>query len=69
MNAAARLGVYAAGLAVVFTGAFAAAGAVVPEETVTAWTQAAEGEEMNQHADGGHDEDPADTAASGHSGH
>ena len=51
MNAAARLGVYAAGLAVVFTGAFAAAGAVVPEETVRAWTQESEGA---QHADGGH---------------
>lgn len=43
MNAAGRLGAYAAGLAVVFTGAFAAASAVVPEETVETWTQQAEG--------------------------
>ena len=42
MNAAARLGTYAAGLAVVFAGAFAAGGALVPDETVAAWTQQAE---------------------------
>ncbi|WP_043807235.1 hypothetical protein [Paenarthrobacter aurescens] len=41
MNTAGRLGAYAAGLAVVFTGAFTAAGAVVPEQTVTAWQQSA----------------------------
>ncbi|MDQ0923413.1 hypothetical protein QF038_001921 [Pseudarthrobacter sp. W1I19] len=45
MNAAGRLGAYALGLAVVFTGAFAAAGAVVPEQTVTAWEQSAAGAE------------------------
>ncbi|ALU40875.1 hypothetical protein AS188_15255 [Kocuria flava] len=66
MNAAARLGLYAAGLAVIFTAAFATAGAVVPEETVTAWTQRAEGARTSQHTDGGHDDNPVDTAASGH---
>lgn len=59
MNAAARLGAYAAGLVVVFTGAFAAAGAVVPEETVSAWTQQADGA---PHADGGHEQGPAASA-------
>ncbi|WP_043497139.1 hypothetical protein [Georgenia sp. SUBG003] len=39
MNAPARIGVYAAGLAVVFGASAAVAGAVVPEQTVTAWTQ------------------------------
>lgn len=43
MNAGGRLGAYAAGLAVVFTGAFIAAAAVVPEQTVTAWQQSAGG--------------------------
>ncbi|WP_457973421.1 heavy-metal-associated domain-containing protein [Arthrobacter sp. D1-17] len=61
MNAAGRLGVYAAGLAVVFAGAFTAAGAAVPEETVTAWTQTAEGHEVDQH-NGGHQASPAQTA-------
>jgi hypothetical protein len=54
MNAAGRLGAYAAGLAVVFTGAFAAAGAAVPKETVAAWTQSAEGHGMDQHGTGNH---------------
>ncbi|MUN64870.1 heavy-metal-associated domain-containing protein [Kocuria sediminis] len=67
MNAAARLGAYAAGLAVVFTGAFAAAGAVVPETTVSAWTQQAEGTEMTQHTDSG--QDPAETTAGSRAGH
>ena len=61
MNAAARLGAYAAGLAVVFTGAFAAAGAVVPEATVSAWTQQAEGTQLTQHTDSG--QDPVETTA------
>ena len=69
MNAAGRLGAYSAGLAVVFTGAFAAAGAAVPEQTVAAWAQSAEGS-MDGHASGGHTEssasDPAaDTATAG----
>jgi hypothetical protein len=49
VSAAARLGAYAAGLAVVFAGAFAAGGALVPDETVAAWTQQAEGLRMDQH--------------------
>ena len=61
MNAAGRLGVYAAGLAVVFTGAFTAAGAAIPEETVAAWTQTAEGHEVDQH-NGGHKASAAPTA-------
>lgn len=65
MNAAGRLGAYAAGLAVVFTGAFAAAGAVVPEQTVSAWAQSAEGS-TGGHGSGGHAEsstpEPSPTA-------
>ncbi|WP_028280230.1 hypothetical protein [Arthrobacter sp. H5] len=62
MNTAGRLGAYAAGLAVAFGGAFAAAGAFVPEGTVSAWAQSAEGHTMDQpsdaagHSDGGHGE-------------
>lgn len=64
MKAAARLGAYAAGLAVVFTGAFAAAGAVVPKETVATWTQQAEG---TQHTDS--DQDPVEPTTDNHAGH
>ncbi|MET4095805.1 heavy-metal-associated domain-containing protein [Arthrobacter sp. UYCu712] len=53
MNAAGRLGAYAAGLAVVFTGAFAAAGAVVPDQAVTAWARSAE-DSSGGHAGAGH---------------
>lgn len=67
MNAAARLGAYAAGLAVVFTGAFAAAGAVVPEATVATWTQQAEGTQLTQHTDSG--QDPVETTTGSHPGH
>ncbi|KAE8765621.1 hypothetical protein [Georgenia thermotolerans] len=42
MNAPARIGLYAAGLAVVFVASAATAGAVVPEEAVQAWTQSAQ---------------------------
>ena len=69
MNAAARLGVYAAGLAVVFTGAFATAGAVVPEEAVQTWTQQAEGAQMDQHTGEGQDQTPAEPASDSHAGH
>lgn len=37
MNAPARLGLYAAGLVVVFGGAYALAGALVPESVVDDW--------------------------------
>lgn len=40
MNAPGRLGLYGAGLVVVFGAAFAAAGALVPDSTVTAWADA-----------------------------
>ena len=47
VNTPTRLGLYGAGLAVVFGGAFAAAGAVVPHSTVDHWTQEAKGHQMN----------------------
>ncbi len=47
MNTATRLGAYGAGLAVVFGGAFVAAGAVVPASTVSNWTNEAKGHNMN----------------------
>ena len=53
MNTATRLGAYAAGLAVVFGGAFVAADAVVPESTVSNWTKEAQGHEMDS-TTGGH---------------
>lgn len=39
MNTAGRLGIYGAGLVVVFGAAFAASGAIVPESAVASWTQ------------------------------
>ena len=53
MNAAGRLGAYATGLAVIFAASFAAAGAVVPEETVADWTQQAQEAVKNHPADPG----------------
>lgn len=52
MNAAGRLGAYAAGLAVVFAGAFTAAAALVPEQAVTGWQQSA----VSSAGHGGHAE-------------
>lgn len=52
MNTATRLGAYGASLAVVFGGAFVAADAVVPERTVTNWTNEADGHEMSSSASG-----------------
>src|SRR5687767_12535021 len=46
MNTTTRLGLYGAGLAVVFGGAFTAADAVIPETTVSNWTKAAKGHEV-----------------------
>ena len=40
MNTAGRLGLYGAGLVVAFGAAYVAAGAVVPDSTVAAWSQA-----------------------------
>jgi len=54
MNAAARLGMYGAGLAVVFGGAFVAADAVVPQSTVSNWTEEAEGHDMSSTSSTGH---------------
>ena len=47
MNAAGRLGLYAAGVAAAFAGAFGIAAAVVPPSAVSAW---AEGSGMEDHA-------------------
>ena len=47
MQTAARLGLYGGALALVFTSAVAAGGAFVPDRTVTAWTQAAQGADTN----------------------
>lgn len=41
MNAAGRLAAFGTGLAVAFAGAYAAAGAIVPESAVTTWQQQA----------------------------
>lgn len=49
MRAGARLAVYGAGLVVAFAGAFAAAGAVVPDSLVAA---RAEGNDVNTHGEG-----------------
>jgi hypothetical protein len=46
MKTATRLGLYGAGLAVVFGGAFTAADAVVPESAVSDWTEAAKAHEV-----------------------
>ena len=59
MNTAGRLGLYGAGLVVVFGAAFAAAGAIVPDSAVASWTE---------RGDTGHDahaetKDPAADAA------
>ncbi len=53
MNTATRLGAYGAGLALAFGGAFVAADAVVPESTVSNWTNEAKGHDMNG-TTGGH---------------
>ena len=53
MNTATRLGSYGAGLALVFGGAFVAADAVVPQSTVSNWTNEAKGHDMKSPT-GGH---------------
>jgi len=62
MKAGSRVGLYAAGLAVVFAASAATAGAVVPEESVAAWTNSVEDSEM-EHGATAHDEHPAATGA------
>jgi hypothetical protein len=47
VNTATRLGAYGAGLALVFGGAFVAADAVVPQSTVSNWTDEAKGHDMD----------------------
>lgn len=70
MNTAPRLGLYGAGLAVVFGGAFAAADAVVPQSAVNQWTQEAKGYQMNAQTNSGMNSGMAsDSATSGHADH
>lgn len=60
MNAAGRLGLYGAGVAVAFAGAFGVAALVVPDDVVAAWQDAT----TDQHTEGGHataEEDPMTT--------
>ncbi|UOR01466.1 heavy-metal-associated domain-containing protein [Leucobacter allii] len=64
MRAGARLALYGAGLVVAFGGAFAAAGAVVPDEFVAAWT---EGSDMDAQ-DAGHGGSGEPAGAHGPSG-
>lgn len=59
MNAGTRLALYGGGLVVAFAGAFFVAGAIVPEQTVTNWT---EGTEMKTH-NNDQDERTIDAAA------
>ncbi|OHV72998.1 heavy metal-binding domain-containing protein [Pseudofrankia sp. BMG5.36] len=47
MNVPTRLGVYAAGLAVLFGGAFVAGSAVIPDSTVASWTKTAQENSMD----------------------
>ena len=54
MNTATRLGAYGAGLALLFGGAFLAADAVVPQSTVTNWTNEAKGHDMDSTTGGHH---------------
>lgn len=48
MNAPQRLGIYGAGLAVLFVAAFAVAGAVVPESAVAAWSATTQDEKHGE---------------------
>lgn len=50
MNAAGRLGVYGAGVAVAFAGAFGIGALVIPDSVVASWQDAA----SEEHTDGGH---------------
>jgi len=61
MNTVTRLGLYGAGLAVVFGAAFTAADAVVPHSTVSNWAKEAKGHQMNN--------DHTSSAQDGHGGH
>lgn len=63
MNAAGRLGIYGAGLVVVFGAAFATAGAIVPDSAVASWAERGgaahdeqSGEEAAQYMDNKKDE-------------
>jgi len=59
MNTAGRLGLYGAGLVVVFGAAFATAGAVVPESAVASWTERGATAHSDEHEQDG----PAGAAA------
>ena len=61
MNAAGRLGIYGAGLVIVFGAAFAAAGALVPDSAVAAWAARSE----TGHEDSAADETPGEGGQEG----
>ena len=50
MNTAGRLGLYGAGLVVAFGAAYVAAGAIVPDSTVAAWSQASHADDTGHTA-------------------
>ena len=51
MNTAGRLGLYGVGLVVAFGAAYVAAGAIVPDSTVAAWSQASHADDTGHTAD------------------
>jgi len=59
MNAAARLGAYGVGLVLIFGGAVAVSGAVVPVTAVSAWTERADTEHRGSSAVGSGTNEPA----------
>jgi hypothetical protein len=63
VNTATRLGAYGAGLALLFGGAFVAADAVVPQSTVSNWTNEAKGHDMDSTTGGHSASAPAQTSA------
>ncbi|MFB7249575.1 heavy-metal-associated domain-containing protein [Microbacterium sp. NPDC056234] len=58
MNTAGRLGLYGAGLVVAFGAAYLAAGAIVPDSAVAAWSQASHADDPGHAAE---QQEPADT--------
>ncbi len=60
MNTAGRLGLYAAGVAVAFAGAFGIAALVVPDVLVEQWTEGAQGDEHGDDHGEDHGEDQGD---------
>ena len=63
MNAAARLGAYSVGLVLIFGGAVALSGAVVPETAVSVWTERADTKHRGPSAVGPDTDEPATAPA------